>query len=260
MAQFLLEIATGQYFAPLGFFCVKTHDVTAINCNSAWCNWMWALSLLVMGTSNKLHLCCVLHTLLYMGTRGYIVVHGEKHVFTFVFEIFVYKCKHPFGLCCICFFSADTKQYFLSALDLKGNKDIVKNFQELIANYSGAVLMAEVSGSSNQSAQFYEVCDFPYNTALIPTSPAKPLAQSIHDSVTETLKSLPKGKSPNWLTGRQRNSRRDAEIIKATNVLVLTLPGTAGIYYGQEIGLVNPDSPVSPMQWTAGSHAGNANM
>ena len=57
---------------------------------------------------------------------------------------------------------------------------------------------------------------------------------------------------------------KDAELVNLMNLLVLTLPGTAITYYGEEIAmtdLTNAPAPTTnkyraPMQWSAGNFAG----
>lgn len=67
-------------------------------------------------------------------------------------------------------------------------------------------------------------------------------------------------------------SRLNAEYMDIMLILVMTLPGVASIYYGQEIGMMNTklrsdqirdkrwhDSGRSPMQWDDSMNAGDAN-
>jgi alpha-glucosidase len=110
-------------------------------------------------------------------------------------------------------------------------------------------------------------------------------ATAIRTVVERTLGALPEGAQPVWNGGSHDIMRfpdrwcsRDARKVKAALMMLLTLPGTALLYYGDEIGMgdgvVDPDrardplgrrAPVpsagrdparTPMQWRAAPGAG----
>ena len=79
-----------------------------------------------------------------------------------------------------------------------------------------------------------------------------------------TLKDISNGEYATFLTNHDQNRvmsvlNGDEEKAKLAAVMLLTSPGTAFIYYGEEIGLQGkkPDEDIRlPMQWSAAAHAG----
>ena len=158
------------------------------------------------------------------------------------------------------------------ATDLDGDLDIVKEFQEVLLSYSTTdsyrVLIAEVQGSIKS---YYNVTDFPFNFGLIfdLKRPGMSLSQNINATVSEFLATIPEGRTPNWVIGNHDESRVGSHLgkdnIKAMNVLLLTLPGIATTYYGEEIGMLDGNVKNSkdfrnkgrtPMQWNKETNAG----
>lgn len=117
----------------------------------------------------------------------------------------------------------------------------------------------------------------PFNFVLIPIGMD---ALAVRRAVVGLEASLPTGAWPNWVVGNhdeQRIATRYGwEQSRAAAVLLLTLRGTPTIYYGDELGMLDLDVPPdrqqdplgrrlpgfgrdgcrTPMQWTAGPHAG----
>ncbi|MCB1052020.1 MAG: alpha-glucosidase C-terminal domain-containing protein [Acidobacteria bacterium] len=84
------------------------------------------------------------------------------------------------------------------------------------------------------------------------------------DQVDRILQVYPAGTFATFLTNHDQNrvmSQLRGDIVKAKSAasLLLTLPGTPFIYYGEELGMkgVKPDEDIrTPMQWSAADHAG----
>ena len=107
-------------------------------------------------------------------------------------------------------------------------------------------------------------------------------AETIHQRIDEYMRTLPAGRWPNWVFGNHDNSRLATRLgpdaARAAAVLLLTLPGTPTIYYGDELGMQNGvippnlvqdpaekqqpglglgrDPERTPMQWTASPNGG----
>lgn len=129
------------------------------------------------------------------------------------------------------------------------------NFQEVIKYYGG---------------RFSNEFDFPFNFGLLGLSQFN-IAEEVYHVISDYLAALPKGKWPNWLLGNHDfpriGSKVSHEYCRALNVLLLTLPGTAVTYYGEEIGMIDAKVPFksqkdfrdpqrSPMQWCDKENAG----
>ena len=160
--------------------------------------------------------------------------------------------------------------------NLKGNHAIVQGWREFLDTYSDSyrLLIGEVMASSDVVMKYYgrrkQEFDFPFNFDLLGIK-RDFTAEDINTVITNYLKALPTGKWPNWLLGNHDVPRIGSQLgeqyVRAMNVLVLTLPGTAVTYYGEEIGMVNAkmflesegdfrDPQRSPMQWTSEQNAG----
>lgn len=157
--------------------------------------------------------------------------------------------------------------------DLDESRTLVKEFQDFLNKQSGShpILFTEVNGPYDKTSKYYEVSDIPFNFGLITklNEQGMTLAQSINKTVIEYLASVPKSKTPNWVTGDDDHERIDSRVGEdnrhAMNVLALTLPGLVSTYYGVEIGMLNGkiadqtdpmDIARTPMQWNADKNAG----
>lgn len=93
--------------------------------------------------------------------------------------------------------------------------------------------------------QQYEVADMPFIFVLLRLSSKKHSAKYIHDCVKAGLSVVPKGRWFNWVVGNHDKSRISGRVgtryVNAINALLLLLPGTPTVYYGDEIGMLNVD-------------------
>lgn len=147
-----------------------------------------------------------------------------------------------------------------SYIDLEGNREILKEFQEVINNGSKHLLIAEVENTS--SVQYYGAADILQNVDLITkvNRSGMTLSQGIKNSVVEYMNAVPDGETPNWLIGNldvvRVGSRLGQDNRNAMNVLLMTLPGAVTAYYGEEIGMLNGANEKTPMQWSDEPYAG----
>lgn len=173
--------------------------------------------------------------------------------------------------------------------------ELVTHWRELLDDYSHndgksktqyypRVLIAEVSGSAEQTAQFMKCGEklgahIATNVAL--TNVKKGCtADCVHRVINDWYTVARKDELwSNWQLGSVDTSRvasrmGDSRYVNVLNMLLLTLPGTAMVYYGEEIGMKNVtldstycehkssmDNPChvtnrAPMQWSDGLFAG----
>lgn len=83
----------------------------------------------------------------------------------------------------------------------------------------------------------------------------------LKDTIMTSAKKLPEGKWGTWLLGNHDTSRVASRIdnpvlVNVMNTLLLTLPGTPILYYGDEIGMKNIDQTFADVQDKLGKNFG----
>nr|CAB3266277.1 neutral and basic amino acid transport protein rBAT-like [Phallusia mammillata] len=119
--------------------------------------------------------------------------------------------------------------------------------------------------------EWQEEADFPMNFLLIDigNDPSSWSGKNIEATVLKWMQNMPQSKWPNWVVGNHDNSRLVTRLgekrARCTSFLTLTLSGTPGIYYGEEIGMTDysmsdqtdfRDPERTPMQWDDTATAG----
>lgn len=123
-----------------------------------------------------------------------------------------------------------------------------REVMELIHEYN-AVGIGEIGlNDVEHIARLHAVgLDLPFNFRLLNT-PFE--AASVKNEVESYLDALPEGAWPNFVLGNHDNRRLASKIgadkVPIATVLLLTLPGTPFIYYGEEIGM--EDFTITPLQ------------
>uniref|UniRef100_A0A8C5MHG8 Amino acid transporter heavy chain SLC3A1 n=1 Tax=Leptobrachium leishanense TaxID=445787 RepID=A0A8C5MHG8_9ANUR len=168
-----------------------------------------------------------------------------------------------------------------------GMHDIIRSFRQTMNDYSrepGRYRFMGTESDDGDNVQktmiyygndFIKEADFPLNFHLLNLN--KDIsATAIFDFVNLWMASMPEGKWPQWTVGSPSNSRVASrvgkEYVDVLNMLLLTLPGTPTLYYGEELGMVdgsdvensnfsleyNPNefSVKTPMLWDASQNAG----
>ncbi|XP_044284994.1 neutral and basic amino acid transport protein rBAT isoform X2 [Varanus komodoensis] len=156
-----------------------------------------------------------------------------------------------------------------------GMHDIVRSFRHTMDKFSSEpgryrFMSTVATDDSIQETMMYygtsfiQEADFPSNLYLMNMEQIS--GNSIFEMVALWMKNMPQGKWPNWAVGGPNSprvsSRIGKEYINVINMLLLTLPGTPTIYYGDEIGMEDTIAgnatfaEKSPMQWDDSQQAG----
>lgn len=149
--------------------------------------------------------------------------------------------------------------------DLSENVAVVEGWKKFMDDeYTDTyrALIVDVQGGPATTNKYYNCSDFPSNLQLISNVGKVTTAVDVNKTVVGYLGSLRKEATPNWVTGASDKPRvavrLGENLVDAINVLLLTLPGVATTYYGEEIGM-SGDPPTSPMQWSNDLLAGFSN-
>jgi alpha-glucosidase len=159
----------------------------------------------------------------------------------------------------------------------------LSELRDVTEAFPDQVLLGEVDTSPDKVADFYgkDGCrlHLPLNYSLVDASWT---AEEVERTIREYLDSLPPGACPNWLIGSHDKPRIAGRIgpeqTRIAAMLLLTLPGMAVIYAGDEIGMrdvqipsseardpferrvpgygLNRDPHRAPMRWNTGPQAG----
>jgi alpha-glucosidase len=122
--------------------------------------------------------------------------------------------------------------------------EIVAEMRALIDSYPGRVLIGEIYLPIKELMTYYgqdlSGANLPFNFLLL-QCPWN--AQAVAQVISEYMTTLPQGAWPNWVLGNHDNARVAARVglsqAAIAAMLLLTLPGTLTVYYGEEIGMTN---------------------
>lgn len=166
--------------------------------------------------------------------------------------------------------------------------DILKGFRKVLDEYPQSVSIGEVFADyPDMAASYYGSNDELHMNFCFDFLESPFKAEAFRYAVEEWLKLLPPGAWPAWTLSNHDQVRaisrygikgREEEQAKLLAMLLLTLPGTPFIYYGEEIGMKDPklpkhliqdpvgkklwpfhkgrDSQRTPMQWDSSPGAG----
>jgi alpha-glucosidase len=127
--------------------------------------------------------------------------------------------------------------------------EIVAEMRSIMDRYSDRVLIGEIYLPVEQLVTYYGQnltgAHLPFNFLLLQTPWT---AETLRETISAYQAALPIGAWPNWVLGNHDNSRLATRVgvqqAPVAAVLLLTLPGTLTIYYGEEIGMM--DVPIPP--------------
>jgi alpha-glucosidase len=165
---------------------------------------------------------------------------------------------------------------------------VLRRFRAVLEScHRDAVLIGEVYLPFAQLVRYYGTreepeCHFPFNFALVELPADRWTAHGLRAVVEAYEAARPEWAWPGWVLGNHDRPRVATRLgedgSRLAHLLLLTLPGTPTLYYGDELGMV--DGPVqphrvrdwagfrewggrwcrdaarTPMQWDASHHAG----
>jgi alpha-glucosidase len=119
---------------------------------------------------------------------------------------------------------------------------VVAEMRSVIDGYPNRVLIGEIYLPTTELMSYYgpnlDGADLPFNFLLLQ---APWTAQAVAGVITDYTNALPQGAWPNWVLGNHDKprvaSRVGAGQARVAAMLLLTLPGTVTLYYGEEIGM-----------------------
>jgi len=159
--------------------------------------------------------------------------------------------------------------------------DLMMTWRSLLDDYStepGVYRVMNTETGFDKSVQtmtrfygnaFTKEADVPMNLRLLQLNADQWTASKVYKEVIDWMQAMPKDRWPNWRLGTYKVGRilsrvnENLDLAKSLAVITMTMSGTAGIYYGEELGMTNLNSnPVesqvhlTPMQWTSETNAG----
>jgi alpha-glucosidase len=130
---------------------------------------------------------------------------------------------------------------------------VVAEMRALIDQYPRRVLIGEIYLPVKDLMTYYgqdlKGANLPFNFLLL-QSPWK--AEAVAQVISEYITALPSGAWPNWVLGNHDNARIATRVgvqqAPVAAMLLLTLPGTLTMYYGEEIGMIDVPIPAQEVQ------------
>ena len=165
--------------------------------------------------------------------------------------------------------------------DYPGIHNITREWKEVIDEYSEKghsprLLIGEVYDDIDTVMKYYgengNEFNFPFNFFLLENT--NWTGNAVACIVAQWMNKMPFGGKANWVLGNHDNPRIASKagvfLARALNVLLLTLPGAATTYYGEEILMTDVnvtsdkqrdkfshrDAERTPMQWNTSAYAG----
>jgi alpha-glucosidase len=131
--------------------------------------------------------------------------------------------------------------------------DVVAEMRGVIDSYPGRVLIGEIYLPLKDLMTYYgpelKGANLPFNFLLLQSAWN---AQAVGGIISEYVGLLPPGAWPNWVLANHDNARIATRVgvlqAPIAAMLLLTLPGTLTMYYGEEIGMTNVLIPPEEVQ------------
>jgi alpha-glucosidase len=130
---------------------------------------------------------------------------------------------------------------------------LVAEMRAVVDDYPGHVLIGEIYLPVKELIAYYgqdlKGTNLPFNFLLLQSAWS---AEAVAHVISEYVDALPAGAWPNWVLGNHDNAHIATRVgVPQTPVaamLLLTLPGTLTMYYGEEIGMTNVPIPPDEVQ------------
>ena len=125
---------------------------------------------------------------------------------------------------------------------------LVAEMRAVVDEYEDRVLIGEIYLPVKLLMTYYGVdlqgANLPFNFLLLQCAWS---AEAVRATISEYLAALPSGAWANWVLGNHDNARIASKVgtrqAPVAAMLLLTLPGTLTMYYGEEIGMTNVAIP-----------------
>jgi len=125
---------------------------------------------------------------------------------------------------------------------------VVAAMREVVDEYESRVLIGEIYLPVQLLMTYYgatlQGANLPFNFLLLQCAWS---AEAVRATISEYMVALPSGAWPNWVLGNHDNARIATKVgpqqAPVAAMLLLTLPGTLTMYYGEEIGMTNVAIP-----------------
>jgi alpha-glucosidase len=130
---------------------------------------------------------------------------------------------------------------------------LVAEMRAVLDEFPGRVLIGEIYLPTQQLMSYYGAdlkgAQLPFNFQLLQCAWN---AEAVAQSILNYYDALPKGAWPNWVLGNHDQPRIATRIgarqARVAAMLLLTLPGTLTLYYGEELGMTNVPIPLDRVQ------------
>jgi alpha-glucosidase len=131
--------------------------------------------------------------------------------------------------------------------------EVVAEMRTAIDRYRGRVLIGEIYLPLKDLMTYYgqnlKGANLPFNFLLLQSAWN---AKAVGNIISEYMSMVPPGAWPNWVLGNHDNARIATRVgvsqAPLAAMLLLTLPGTLTIYYGDEIGMTNASISTEEVQ------------
>ena len=129
--------------------------------------------------------------------------------------------------------------------------ELVARMRAVVDEFLDRVLIGEIYLPVRQLMTYYgnelKGANLPFNFLLLQCAWN---AESVKQAISDYYGALPAGAWPNWVLGNHDNARIASRVgiqqARVAAMLLMTLPGTLTLYYGEEIGMSNV--PIAPEQ------------
>ena len=131
--------------------------------------------------------------------------------------------------------------------------ELIAQMRAVLDEFPGRVLIGEIYLPVQQLVRYYGAdlkgAQLPFNFQLLQCAWS---AEALAQAILNYYEALPAGAWPNWVLGNHDQPRIATRIgarqARVAAMLLLTLPGTLTLYYGEELGMTNVQIPPEQVQ------------
>jgi alpha-glucosidase len=131
--------------------------------------------------------------------------------------------------------------------------DLVARMRAIVDEFPQRVLIGEIYLPVQELISYYgrdlKGANLPFNFHLLQCAWTP---EAVRQVISDYYSALPKGAWPNWVLGNHDNARIATRVGRSqapvAAMLLLTLPGTLTMYYGEEIGMTDVAIPIDQVR------------